>query len=499
MLNSLIPAHIPEGVWFVDSLPRLPNSKIDRTRLPGLVKDQICARGEQDHCMPELDSFGQIRYVARKHTDARRALGNMTACALLKVVMCHWLLFWFDIGALPNSPAWLVTAIGNFATFEDVAALMGGVALIQGMGNEARFKLSMTEPIILAMYVTMVFILGPILIEGGGYLLTGDSVRTCHPRVGMCPSGTGQSYYLMLLFGARIIVSVWHGLTSRFSDGIKTMERSLQFFITAAALLFCRYAMQRNTDICWSHLNKSLNGFLCGGFHFHLNLEVILDTCGYIPLYMAFFYFGPSAVETMYSMSLHGPCMLGFLGLCFYLGLSMALIHWSIFPLYWASSMPILSAVSACITTLALLAFFMSLPSWIDFTLPGPVMLIAYMLNDTFLNCVIVLGLRIHGLQLLPSLPDLLWALGEAPQWLAYGAPSANPPSSLPMSVAVGLTQLVALLVPMVVYMWCMKWVYARAAAAGKVSYMWLCDSRLSWRACLLPEAHSWCNMNNKK
>jgi len=357
------------------------------------------------------------------------------------------------------------------------------------MGNEERFKVSMTEPAILAMYVFMQFILGPILIESGGYLLTGDSVRTCDPAVGLCSAGESESYYLMLLFAARIIVIVWHGMTSRFRDSNKTTECSLQFFITAAVLFFCRYAMRWSPNICSSHLNTSLNGFLCASDKdFRWNLDCILLTSGYIPLYMAFFYFGPSAVETMFSMSFHGFRMLGFLGLCFHVGLSMTLVHYSIYPVFCnlvtlsAASSSTLSVVSACTTTLALSAFFMVLPSWIDFHLPGPVLLTGYMLNTKFLNCILVLGLRIHGFQLLPSLPDLLWAVGEAPHWIVYGMPSTNAPSSLWMSAVVGLIQLVALLVPMVFYMWCMKWVYATAAAAGKVSYLLLCCNRQQTR-----------------
>lgn len=335
--------------------------------------------------------------------------------------------------------------------------------------------MSLTEPIILVTYVFVQFILGPVLIEGGSDLLTGDSARKCDTPCGLCSAGGGEvsSYFLILLLAARIIVIVWHALTSRFSGKNKKMEPYLQLLITAAVTVVCQYTQQQGAYVCHSHLNKLLDGFLCLGDSlqrdFHLNLDWIIATCMYIPLYMVFFYFGPSALQTMYSLGLKGSRVLGFLGFCLYMGLSIMSIHYSIRPSFTWSTTPVLSTVSACTTTLALLVFFMGLPSSIDFQLPGPVLLTAYIFQDKFLNYVFFLGLRVHGLQLLPSLPDLLWTVGEVPHRIFFGVPSMNPPPNLPMSVAVGLFQLIAFLVPTVLYMWCIKWVYTGASLAGKV------------------------------
>merc|ERR1719316_1243930 len=104
---------------------------------------------------------------------------------------------------------------------EDTVFLVAALAMMHGMGGEERFKLSMTEPIMLVLYFFMKYLLGPYVIGSLSVLLTGVSSWICYPFYNGSHSfvftprgGSRIAYFLMDAFTARMLIIIWHLVTA---------------------------------------------------------------------------------------------------------------------------------------------------------------------------------------------------------------------------------------------------------------------------------------------
>ena len=73
----------------------------------------------------DMDSFGQVRYIARNYFQARVAVGNMVTFMLFKVVLSHWLhVIGYILRVYSNLPLWLTDILKGWARSEDVGFLL---------------------------------------------------------------------------------------------------------------------------------------------------------------------------------------------------------------------------------------------------------------------------------------------------------------------------------------------------------------------------------------
>jgi len=427
MLQSLIPAHIPEAMWIEDTLPRLPNSKLDRASLLALAKERGFA--EKPQLIEETDSFGQIRHIAAQYANSRRALGNMMTFSIFKVILGHWTEYWFAYGVVPNSSTWMRTLVAESGVSEDVVFLVFALAVMHGMGGEERFRLSMTEPIMITLWVFMKYILGPYVFAPVSALATGASLYKCYPffsgsfAYALTPcSGSRISYFLLMAALARILIIGWHKLTGKFASGRPGSDCVLIVGVTVYVQFVTPGVMV------------------------------------YLIVYLASFYYGPQIVQMLSSQNGPQP-VLCILGLCCWLGGAWSLTSSGIFsPFDDRSTSAFFAMICNVPVTLAACLFFSNLPRFMDFQLPGNVILIIYMTHYFFLNWVLH-GTHFYGFRVLPSLPDFVWQA-----------------SQFPMPLKLFLEPL-ALITPVVAYMSAMSVIARVTSSAVQLTKRWATSS----------------------
>jgi hypothetical protein len=403
MQKELMPAHVPESFWKQAMLPRLPNSKLDRKGLKELAEKlkEAAEKTPEQEFSKEVDSFGMMRKIAVEYRDSRRAIHIANVWCLFHVVTEHTLAFWLGVGVVPNVPNWLKVAEGVWDSFEDVWMLMCGVAFLHAMGGEEKNKISLLEPGILGAWAFSTYLL-PHVIDILGSIFTGLPLYTC-PALGtakfFCPVN-GHLYFLVLLFWARMLVVTWHfAVTSRCR---KDLEPLLNGVLIALSVLFAAIGWFFPLPFQELHvIFLPFSGKKIGCTHL------------YITLYLFCFHFGYRLLPSR--ASIKGPwqvvCPLLFLA---YIGGNYILLQLLIFPAFDARGWNLSHIVGYFAQALpfgCLFLCFLKLPEQFDIRISGMALMCIYVLHEE-LKQLIFLGIRIHGLKVFPSLPDLVYSAG---------------------------------------------------------------------------------------
>jgi hypothetical protein len=360
------------------------------------------------------------------------------------VILGHWTEYWFAYGVVPNSSTWMRTLVAESVLSEDVVFLVFALATMHGMGGEERFRLSMTEPIMITLWVFMKYILGPYVFGPVSALATGASLWKCYPfftgsfAYALTPcSGSRISYFLLMAAVARILIIGWHKLTGKFASG----RSAIDCVFIVGVTVYVQF----------------------------VNPGVMV----YLIVYLASFYYGPQTVQMLFSQNGPQP-VLCILGLCCWLGGAWSLTSSGIFPPFVddpfgrslefvvvlddRSASALLAMVCNVPVTLAACLFFSNLPRFADFQLPGNAILIIYMTHYFFLNWVLH-GTHFYGFRVLPSLPDFVW---QASQF------------SMPLKV---FLEPLALITPVMAYMLAISFIVRVTSSGVQLAKRWATSS----------------------
>jgi hypothetical protein len=278
----------------------------------------------------------------------------------------------------------------------------------------------------------------------------------------------GQIYFLALLLIARLIIFTCHALIPKY-------HRRGDAIVHGAITIIVAGVCFSTSHLAWESCGVSFapgthDFFLCkehGIFKyrdFEVDWREVIKTSPYIPIYLASFYFGPFCMEILYPLK----CTSWRAGLVCLLTFCVYVIAVYVLPANGVQSITALEPhdmlpISLTVLPLAItiFIFFLNLPSWIDFQLPGLTLLVIFLFQTQIIFYLWLYGLSFHGLQLLPSLPDVTWAAGELPHWIFWGVPAAN--SILQMMG--GLLQVFSALVITLGFMLTMSWVVRTSRA----------------------------------
>jgi amino acid adenylation domain-containing protein len=402
MQQELMPAHVPESFWKEAKLPRLPNSKIDRKRLKELAEE----KGAEQEFSKEVDSFGNMRKIAVEYSDSRRAINICNIWCLFHVVTMHLLGFWLGAGVVPNVPIWLRIAEGYWDAMEDVWMLMAGVALTHAMGGEEKYKMTLLEPGILGVWFVGRHILPPA-INFFGMIFTGLPLFKCTGKftaLVYCPT-SGHLYFLVLLFWARMLVIGWHfAVTSRFRPSAAPL---LNGVLCGLSVLFAAFGWLYPLPI--PALHQVFLPFSSGGQD-----EEYGSTHLYITLYLVCFYFGYRLLPKRDWIRGPWQVMSPLFFLAYIVG-SYILCELVIFPPFDARSHNlhhIIGFFANVVPFAFLFLSFLVLPPQFNIRISGIALLCVYVLHEELKNFCL-LGIRIHGLKVFPSLPDIVYSAGS--------------------------------------------------------------------------------------
>jgi amino acid adenylation domain-containing protein len=432
MQKELMPAHVPESFWKQPLLPRLPNSKLDRTALKKLAEKLKEETAQTQEFSKEVDSFGTMRQIAVGYRDSRRALHICTVWCLWHVVTMHGLAFWLAAGVLPNVPDWLRVAEGYWDAMEDVWMLMATVACVHGMGGEEKNKIGLLEPGVLGMWAFSTYIL-PHIIDFVGRIFTGIPLYQCSAIPGsalfFCPT-TGHLYFLLYLFWARMMVVTWHfAVTSRFS---KDVEPLLNGVLCGLSTLVAAFGWFYPVPVPQLHeVFLPMSGKNVGCSHL------------YMTLYLFCFYFGYKMLPKRESIKGHWQVVCPLLFLAYIFG-QYILTQLLIFPAFDQRSNNLQHIVGYFAQALpfgCLYLCFLKLPAEFDIKITGLGLMCIYVLHEELKNLWLQ-GIRIHGLKVFPSLPDLVHSAGAV-----FATTNAQIESSALTSLVTGMLQLIVIIV----------------------------------------------------
>jgi hypothetical protein len=429
MLQSLLPAFIPVAFWRENALPKLPNSKLDRKALMELACQRVQSDGVEAYST-EIDSFGQMRRIAVQYAEARWAVGNLMVYCLFKVVVGHWTEAWFLAGVVPNIPKWLKYFMAFWGGGEDVSILMGGLGIIHGMGGEERFRLSKLEPVIALVFLFGKYFFGPWIMNHAAAFVFGRSIWDCTISKTMptcsfcekafCPQlGWGPLYFLELLFVGRFLVIGWYSLTSAaLQKGTDPFFQGLLILV----VLLMSVSLQSRLDEPIFYLDT-----------WHRRVAI------YIVMYLFGFYFGPRLVPKRASMAGKRSTLCPVFLLLFIAAGCLPSYFGILPPSSHQCRNDLVSLIFYSPSAVFALLFFLTLPRWLDLRMSPIVLLAIYVVHGFLVNWVYH-GVSFHGLQLFPSLPDLIWRAGPAPDDLKTSSMLQAATGLLQLSVLLGHT-----------------------------------------------------------